>query len=119
MMLINNEHTTIFKVCCYIFQVMNSRDDSSSGANSHASGGYEVIRAALDDRIDYWQAYKSKLESGIADPERPVDEELEAVEDEIGVGLMLYELAEQAEENPGAINPDALQYVTQQYLETE
>lgn len=96
---------------------MTSENDSSFSANNLSSGDYETVRAALDDRIDYWEAYKSKLESGVADPERSREEELEAVEDEIGVGLMLYEITEQAVENPGAINPDALQYVTQQYLE--
>lgn len=55
----------------------------------------------------------------MADTDRPVEEELEAVEDEIGVGLILYELAEQGEENLGTLNPSALHHMSDPYLSSE
>jgi hypothetical protein len=93
--------------------------DSSHPANNPSSGDYELLKVALEDRIDYWNAYRSKLESGMADTDRPVEDEFEAVEDEIGVGLILFELAEQAEENPGTLDPSTLYHMSDQYLSSE
>lgn len=98
---------------------MTFRKDSSHQVNTPSPGDYELLKVALEDRIDYWNAYRSKLESGMADTERPVEEELEAVEDEIGVGLILFELAEQAEENPDALDPSRLYHMSDQYLSSE